>query len=652
MSKLRWNLIDTFTFFGALVLLLIVVVPLIIWPESGDLWVATAKDFVTDKFGIIYLGLGLGALFFLIYIFFSDIGHIKLGEPDSKPEFGLASWIAMLFSSGIGASILYWGSIEWVYYYLSPPFNIEPESQAAIEWAATYGIFHWGIIAWAIYLIPAIPIAYFFYVRKEPVLKISAALKPVLGEKHSNGYLGKIIDILFIFGILGGGATTLGIAAPMITEGLNKLFNLPINIYTHIAVLLVATSIFAYSAYQGIHKGIQLLSNINIWGALFLLLFILIVGPTFFIIETGINSIGIMFDNFFRMATWSEPFGGLGDFEESNFPQNWTIFYWAWWLVYAPTIGLFIARISRGRTIRNMVAGSIVFGSLGCAFFFFTFGNYGLNLQLTGQLDMVGILKESGAMAAIFAMLETLPLSNLVIALFTILAVIFTATTFDSMSYILAAVVQKNVLDEPMRWNRLFWAFAMSFMPAALMFVSQYSGSNVDTLSTLQTASVVAGVPLIVIIVMLMFSIKRVATIDLEIHEDYEDPVINIESYPDVDPWSEEYEFYENFERLKAEAIEAAENERSILDEFLSLQSEIRERSLDRFSFSRRSKEISTDDLRRMEELQERLVEARAIKEHRSQLAQEARMELDTYRQDHQEEQDAEEAQAKTEERG
>lgn len=209
-----FDAIDKPTFFGSLFLLLAVTLPLVIFPDQGAMWVAAAKDFVTSKLGVLYLLLGVGAGGFMMYIIFSDIGQIKLGDPEEKPEFSIVSWAAMLFCAGIGASILYWSMIEWVYYYQSPPFHVEGQTPEAAEWAAAYGIFHWGPLAWAIYLIPAIPIAYFYYVRNHSVLKISEALMPVIGERMAHGWLGKVIDVSFIFGMLGGGATTLGLAAP------------------------------------------------------------------------------------------------------------------------------------------------------------------------------------------------------------------------------------------------------------------------------------------------------------------------------------------------------------------------------------------------------------------------------------------------------
>ncbi|HIF9176876.1 TPA: BCCT family transporter [Photobacterium damselae] len=616
--KLNFQLIDRPTFFGALGLLISTVVPLLLFPKEGAEWIAIAKSFMTDKLGFLYLGLGVAAFFFMIYIVFSDIGQIKLGDPDEAPEFKTASWAAMLFCGGIGASILYWGAIEWAYYYQSPPFQLEPGSEEAVRWAATYGIFHWGPIAWSIYLVPALPIAYFFYVRKQPVLKVSAALMPVIGEARSHGWVGKLVDVLFIFGLLGGGATTLGLAAPLITEGVNYLFGVPKTTETQVVVLLVCTAIFAYSAYAGMEKGIKLLSNINFWGALGLLAFILICGPTIFMLETGLDSLGRMLSNFFVMATWAEPFGGYGSFADTHFPQDWTIFYWAWWLVFAPSMGLFVARISRGRTIKQMVTGSIFFGSMGCFLFFMILGNYGLSLQLSGALDVVGILNAEGATKAIFSILEQLPFSTFVIAAFTVLCLIFTATTFDSISYILASVVQNNVTEEPMRWNRLFWAFALSFMPSVLLFMGG--------LSTLQTAAIVGGLPLLGIAVMLMVSAVKAATLDLSHQEGYEDPTINIEELPDVDPWSKEGMALAKFEQLRDAAIEAADAEREALNAIWKLKKKMRAEALSRGDSGYELGDLPQEMHDELEQLTDAAMSAKDAKLAASEQAQEARV--------------------------
>ncbi|CCN73473.1 BCCT family transporter [Vibrio nigripulchritudo] len=616
-----FSLIDKPTFFGALFLLTLVTIPLIAFPAEGAHWIAIAKSFMTDKLGFLYLTLGMTAFFFMIYVVFSDMGQIKLGDANEKPEFATASWAAMLFCGGIGASILYWGCIEWAYYYQSPPFQLEPGSEEAVRWAATYGIFHWGPIAWAIYLIPALPIAYFFYVRKQPVLKVSSALMPVLGEERTQKAPGKIVDVLFIFGLLGGAATTLGLAAPLIGEGLYQLFGIPQTTYSQIGVLLVCTAIFAYSSYAGMEKGIKVLSNINFWGAMGLLAFVLMVGPTIFMLETGLDSIGRMLSNFFTMATWAEPFGGYGSFDNTHFPQDWTIFYWAWWLVFAPSMGLFIARISRGRTIKQMVTGSIFFGSLGCFLFFMVLGNYGLSLQLSGELDVVAILNAEGATKAIFSMLGALPFNKIVIAVFTLLCVIFTATTFDSISYILASVVQNNVSEEPMRWNRMFWAFTLSLLPTVLMFLGG--------LSTLQTAAIVGGLPLLAISVMLMVSAVRATSLDIRHQEDYVEPTINIEELPDMDPWSSEGMALARFEQSKDAAQEAAEQEREALAQLLAMRKRIRAYVLEHSEEeSLADHELPAEMQTELQSLQDLVAQTKEHKEQLSQQAQEARMEF------------------------
>ncbi|KGX88155.1 BCCT family transporter [Pontibacillus litoralis] len=519
---MKSKLIDWPTFIGAFFLLLAVTIPLILFPEQGEAIVVTAKDALTQNFGVLYMIMGIAIFIFLLFVAFSKNGHIQLGDRGEKKEFSTFSWAAMLFCAGIGSSILYWGTIEWAFYYQSPPFGIEPGTQEAIQWASTYGMFHWGPIAWAIYTLPAIPIAYFYYVRKKPVLKISEACRPVIG-KLADGPLGTIIDILFMFGLMGGAGTTLALGAPMIAEGISSLTGLEVTIGLQTLILVVCTVIFAISAYTGLKRGIRFLSDVNLWLAFFLLGFIFIFGPTRFIAETTTNSIGLMLDNFFHMSTWTEPFAEIDSFKNTSFPESWTIFYWAWWLVYAPFVGLFIARISRGRTIRQMILGTILYGSLGSILFFGIIGNYGMYMQLTGAFDVIGVMEAQGAPAAIISVISQLPLAPIMIAIFTVLAIIFLATTFDSSSYILASVVQKKVENEPLRWNRLFWAFALCILPLTLMYLGG--------LGTLQTASIIGGFPLIFIMVMLAWSFIKASNEDIKASNQYEPKTINIDTY-------------------------------------------------------------------------------------------------------------------------
>ncbi|WP_018923246.1 BCCT family transporter [Salsuginibacillus kocurii] len=500
------SIMDWPTFYGALVLLIAVALPLVLFPDWGQAVVTGANEMVSGNFGVLYLLVGMVLFIFLLYIAFSRYGRIVLGSRESKAEFNTITWAAMLFAAGIGSSIMYWGTIEWAFYYQDPPFGAEPGSTEAIEWATTYGLFHWGPIAWAIYCLPAIPIAYFFYVRKRPVLKVSEACRPIL-KHHTDGWLGTVVDVLFMFGLLGGAGTTMALATPLIGAGFTHFTGIEAGMGVYAVILVIATAIFGVSAYTGLRRGIRVLSNVNFWLSVVLLGFIFIVGPTVFLSNTMMNSIGMLADNFFRMGMWSEPFRNMGPFEQTGFPQDWTIFYWAWWLVYAPFVGLFVARISRGRSIREMVLGTLIYGTTGCLLYFGILGNFGLYLELSGQYSVVDTMNNVSPEAAIIGTVAQVPLSGLFVLIFVLLAVIFLATTFDSGSYILASVCQKYIDDEPERWNRLFWAVVLATPSAVLMFLGG--------LETLQTASIVGGFPLIFIMAMLAYSFTKAVKEDM-----------------------------------------------------------------------------------------------------------------------------------------
>ncbi|WP_172372405.1 BCCT family transporter [Sporosarcina jiandibaonis] len=513
------KIIDWPTFIGALILILAVSIPLMLFPEAGEVVVNMANEFMTETFGVVYLFVGLAAFVFLIYVAFSKNGKVKLGYYGERKEFNTFSWAAMMFSAGIGSSILYWGMIEWAYYYQAPPFGLAPGSNEAISWSTAYGIFHWGPIAWAIYTLPALPIAYFYYVRKKRVLKISEAVRPVLG-KLVDTPIGVIIDVLFMFGLMGGAGTTLALGTPMIAAGVADITGIPVTLGMQVFIMMLCTAIFATSSYFGLKKGIKILSDVNLWLAVFILAFVFIMGPTLFISNTAFTSFGIIIDNFFTMATWLEPFGNLEGFDKTGFPQKWTIFYWAWWVVYAPFVGLFVARISRGRTIQEMILGTMIYGTVGSMLFFGILGNFGLYLQLSGTFDVIGFMNEAGAPATIIAILHQIPIAKIIVPLFTILAIIFLSTTFDSASFILAAVVQKEVDSDPLRWNRLFWAFSLTVLPLVLMFIGG--------LETLQTASIVAGFPVVFILFLLAWSFMKASSEDILASKDYDSPMIHI----------------------------------------------------------------------------------------------------------------------------
>lgn len=500
--KKSFEIVDKTVFYISLVSLLFLSLPIIFFPEQSKGVVGVLNNFVLHNLGSSYIWYGLFCLIFCLWVSFSRFGKIRLGEEDEKPQFSMFSWAAMLFCAGVGAGVVYWGAIEWVYYYTAPPLGIEVGSWQAAEMASAYGLFHWGPMAWAIYTVMACAVGYLLFVRKSDVLKASEASRGLYGNKV-DGILGKLMDIFFIFGIVGAVATSLGLGSPLITAAISHVFGTPITTTVEVLVLLLITAIFALSAYSGLEKGIKRLSDLNTWLALAMIAFVFVVGNPKFIIDMTTTAIGVMVQNFPVMATWLDPAG------KSMFPQNWTIFYWAWWGGYAPFMGMFFAKISKGRTIKQMVIGSLTFGSLGCFLFFGVLGNYGLSLQLDGTLDVVGSLSTIGAAQTIIAILATLPLSKLVVGALGILCIIFAATSYDSASYIIAANTQKRIdNNEPLRWLRVVWAFGLALIPMGFILLKA-------PLSTLQTATLVLSVPVAFIVISSALSFVKMVKDDI-----------------------------------------------------------------------------------------------------------------------------------------
>jgi len=284
----------------------------------------------------------------------------------------------------------------------------------------------------------------------------------------------------------------------MIAATLGWLFGVEPNNTLEIAVVVLCIALFAVSVWLGLKKGIKRLSDINVALAFGLLAFILLTGPTVFLLKTSLNSLGVIADNFLRMSFWTDPF------TNSGFVESWTIFYWAWWIAFAPYVGLFVTRISRGRTLRQMIVGMLAWGSLGGWLFYMVIGNYGLFLELSGALDVTGIVKSQSGNAAIVAMLETLPMAAVVIALFSIIAIVFAATTYDSASYTLAssATLHLKAGDDPARWHRVFWALALGVIPVALMLLN-------SNLRPIQVILLVVSLPILLVGIVMSIALVK-----------------------------------------------------------------------------------------------------------------------------------------------
>lgn len=503
LPKQRKPKIDLSLAIPTVIVFLVIAFCLTFAPDRSSEVINILLGFLTNQFGWLFELAGLFMLAFCLWLSFSRYGRIKLGAREDKPQFSTITWIAMLFCTGIGTTLFYWAIVEPLFYLSGPPEGVIPGTTAAREFALTYGIFHWGVTAWAFYIIPTIPIAYAVYVKGFKVFRFSIACKGVLG-KYSDGILGKIIDILVLFGIFGAIMASLGTGVPLLAEMIHTLFGWANGTAMKIGILIIWLLLFGTSVYLGLEKGIARLSKINIFISYGLLAIVFLVGPTIFIFNLSVDSLGLMLDNFLRMSLWTDAIA------QGGFPQTWTTFYFAWWLAFGPVMGLFVAKISRGRTIKQVVMGELIFGTLGCWLYFFVFGGYGLSLEFSGNVALVEIANNLSGNAAVVALLESLPWASVILFLAIINAFIFSGTSYDSAAYTLAfstlKVTEGEEIAEPARWWRLFWAILLAVGSLALMAVGG--------LSSLQIACVVVGLPLIPVFVIMIISFLRWAKKD------------------------------------------------------------------------------------------------------------------------------------------
>lgn len=493
--------IEKKVFIPAVVILAVIIIPLYLAPEISNQIISSVFEFCTGRLGFLYLLACLVSFGFLIWLTVSRHGNVKLGSAEDKPQYSNVSWIAMLFTAGVGTSIVILGFLEPIYYVSGPPFDLEPFSKQAYEYAHMYGQFHWGLSAWAFYNPAIIATAYMMFVRKKPSMRLSVACEPVL-KKQSRGFVGNVIDMLVIFGIVGSISTSLGIGAPVLSVIIREVFGIPQNydFVVRIVVLVIWVCIFGTSVYLGLDKGIQKLSNINVVLAFVFMAIVLFVGPTTDIFKMEINSLGLYTSDFVKMSTYTDPFGS------GKFTQEWIVFYWGWWLAFMPMMGMFVGRISRGRTIRNVVWGQLIWGSLGCCVSFMIFGGYSLFLQETDRVDLASILQSQGQSAAIVAILRTLPMPKLMMIFLCIVCFVYLATTIDSCAYVLAGTTMKRLKgnEEPARWNRIFWAILFCLLSIGLMLIGG--------LEAVKTISVLTGLPLIAVLILLIVSVKKMLT--------------------------------------------------------------------------------------------------------------------------------------------
>lgn len=481
---------DKSVFYISAIFLLLIVLFGIIAPKALETATENIQNFITDYFGWYYLIVATIFLIVCIYLFITPMGRIKLGNQDDKPDFTRSSWIAMLFSAGMGIGLVFYGSAEPISHYAISSPTGETGTANAIKDALTYTFFHWGLHAWAIYGIVGLIIAYFTFRKKEP-LTISNTLKPILGEKV-NGKTGKIIDILAILSTVFGVATTLGFGAMQINGGLSFLFGIPTNFFIQIIIIVIVTFLFIASALSGLGKGIKILSNGNMILAGLLLVTMLTFGPTMMILNLFTNTIGTYLQNLPYMSFRIAPLNA----DIRDWINSWTIFYWAWWIAWSPFVGIFIARISRGRTIREFVLCVLLIPAIFGFIWFSAFGGTAIHLEASG----VAKISELALEQALFGVFDHFPFGMVMSIIAIILVAVFFITSADSGTFVLA-MMSTNGVANPANRIKLMWGILLTSIALVLL----YSGG----LMALQNAMIVAALPFSVIMILMTISLFK-----------------------------------------------------------------------------------------------------------------------------------------------
>ncbi len=487
----RWlECVNPPVFFGAAISVLAIIIYGAVWTESAGILFERMLNFISKYFGWYYVLLVFFFFVFVIWLYFSDYGKIRLGGDKSKPEFNRFGWFSMLFAAGMGMGLVFWGVAEPIMHYSDPPVA-EPRSMDALKESMRFSFFHWGFHPWAIYIIFAIGISYFHFRHKLPLAPRSL-FYPILGERIY-GWTGHIIDIFCTLGTLMGVATSLGLGAMQLNSGISVLAGIPYNTDMQVLIIIIITAVAVISVVSGLARGIRYLSIVNLCILLILLLFIFFTGPTLFQVNILLTTLGDYVQQIVNTSLW------LDLRPDSDWQSDWTLFYWGWWLSWCPFVGIFIARISRGRTIRELILYVFIVPVFVTFLWFSVFGGTAMHIEIFGAGGISDIVKENVAMS-LHALLDNLPLAQITQWVGVLLIVIFFITSSDSGSLVDCLVTSGGNPDPP-TGLRVFWGVSEGAMAAALLVAGG--------LSALQTASISAGLPQSIIVLACCYSLVK-----------------------------------------------------------------------------------------------------------------------------------------------
>ncbi|MDP2562647.1 BCCT family transporter [Psychrobium sp. 1_MG-2023] len=478
--------------FSATLIALFVTLTLI-FPDVAKQWFDATKGWSINHFDWLFMIGGNLFVLFCLALVILPVGKIRLGGADAKPSFSVLSWFAMLFSAGMGIGLMFWSVAEPVGYFTNwygTPLNTPEGTAEAARMAMGATMFHWGLHPWAIYAVVGLSLAFFTYNCNMP-LTIRSTFFPILGERVW-GWPGNIIDTTAVLATIFGLATSLGFGAQQAAGGLHFLFDVPNTITTQIAIIFAVTFIAILSVVRGLEGGVKVLSNINMSLALILMLFVIFTGSTTLIINGVGTTLLAYAENIIPLSNWVNR-------QDTTFYHGWTIFYWAWWISWSPFVGMFIARISRGRTVREFILAVLFVPTLLTTVWMATFGGMGLEQAKNGVGQLANGISDSSL--ALFQMLENLPLATVTSFLAILLVLIFFITSSDSGSLVIDSITAGGKVDVPVV-QRVFWATLEGVIAAVLLF-----GGGADALGALQAAAITVGLPFTVILIVMCVSL-------------------------------------------------------------------------------------------------------------------------------------------------
>jgi len=477
------------------ILIMLVATLLFIFPEDSNAVISRIRFFFGDTFGSYYIIIGIGVFITSIFLSYSKYGRIVLGNPNEKPKYNFFTWGSMMFTCGLAADILFYSFAEWVMYATNP--HVAEMGESITEWAGVFPLFHWSFIPWSFYLVLAVAFGFMLHCRKRDRQRFSEVCLSLIGEKHAHGFIGRIIDLFALFALLAGTATTFSVATPLMAEIITTLFGISISrVFVTIIILLITCAVYTYAVLHGF-KGISFLAKLCIYLFFGLqIAFLIFGGQSRFIIENGIESLGKMIQNFVELSTYADPG------RTNNFAQDWTIYYWAYWMVWCIAVPFFIGNISRGRTVKQIILGGYLFGVGSTISSFAILGNHSLGLQASNTVDFIAQYEASGDLyELIMNIVHTMPVSGLFLVWILVCMIAFYATSFDSIAYTAACYSYKRLgeNEKPHTIIILLWCLLLIVLPIALVF-SESSMNNI------QSVSIISAFPIGIIMILMIWS--------------------------------------------------------------------------------------------------------------------------------------------------